>query len=609
MSARALLTTAILAGVLFVIPHAVDAAAVNLGLTPAVGGALGLGTQDLRIIVAKIIRNLFGLLGIVAVVIILYGGFLWMTSQGEEDTINKAKRVIVNGVIGLTIILSAVAITQFIISRLMEATGAGGIYQPGGPGAGYIPKSGSLGQGIIESHFPDRGETGVPRNTRIVITFKEKMDLASFIRGFDYADPASSTKHDLEDQNVMIFPTKVGQSGALKSVDVKVYYTPDHRTFVFRVPLLGSPTEDVPYLVSLKGGQFGIHKIEAGVRKPAFEGAFASGYEWDFTTGTFIDNTPPKVASVVPFPYSVNPRNTLIQVNFDEAIDPTTVSGKLPGFKNLVVNTGPLPGIPPGSPVEGSFNIGNKYRTIEFISTNLCGTNSCGGDVYCLPGDEKIWTVVKAATLGPTPPEADPTKVPADGVTDMVGNSLDGNGDGKADGPGAGPDKDDYSWGFSTDNTIDLTPPVVTAMTPGKDVPKVMIDKPVEATFSKLMSLVSFDSTSVALGALPAPPEPTCYTLSGDNLDKYGNVSTSTQPVNSKMRLSHCIFYPKTNYIPSISSKVIDIRQNCYLPGASENLATCSPTVMAAGNYNYCCNGKACKSACQLQGATVKCPD
>ncbi|MBP9749109.1 hypothetical protein KBD18_02800, partial [Patescibacteria group bacterium] len=120
-------------GGFFVLPHVVVAATVNLGLTPEVGNAIGLGTTDVRVIVARIIRNFFALLGIIAVVLILYGGFLWMTSNGEESQIDKAKRVILNAVIGLAIILSAVAITQFILSRLLEATGA---FTPGGPAGG-----------------------------------------------------------------------------------------------------------------------------------------------------------------------------------------------------------------------------------------------------------------------------------------------------------------------------------------------------------------------------------------------------------------------------------------------------------------------------------------
>lgn len=597
---NALSFTVILVGIIggvCLVPHLVHAATVNLGLTPAVSSAIGLGTTDIRVIVARIIRNFFALLGIVAVVLILYGGFLWMTSNGEESQIDKAKRVILNAVIGLAIILSAVAITQFILSRLSEATGA---YVPGGPagaGAGYIPKSGSLGQGIIESHYPERGQTGVARNTRIVITFKQEMDLTTLIAGYDPTDPASSTKRDLRTDVVRIYKQTDGPGAALTSTDVQVYYTADHRTFVFHTPLLGSPTEDVPYIVDLAGGDGGLRTIVGGQSVAAFDGSFASGYQWDFTTGTFIDTTPPQVTSVLPYPSSKNPRNTIVQVNFSEPVDPTTVSGVVPGFANLAIENG-------GVVVTGAFATGNRYRTVEFTSDDLCGTNSCGGNVYCLPGNATLDATVKAATLGQTPPQADPTLVPANGVTDMVGNSLDGNGDGAAQGP----TKDDYAWSFSTDNTIDLIPPVIQSLNPDVDMAQVLPEKTITATFNKLMSLLSFTSSAVTLGALPVPPEPTCFVLAGSNLDANGEVATSTPPAVSALHVDHCLFYPDTNYIPTITSKVKDLHQNCYVPGARQAPSACDPVTMAAGNYAYCCNEVPCAKACDLSGATAVCP-
>lgn len=589
-------------GGFLILPSLVSAATVNLGLTPEVGSAIGLGTTDIRVIVARIIRNFFVLLGIIAVVLILYGGFLWMTSNGEEDQITKAKRVILNAVIGLAIILSAVAITQFILSRLLEATGA---FTPGGPaggGAGYIPKSGALGQGIIEYHYPERGQAGVARNTRIVITFKQEMDLASIIAGYDVNDPASSTKHDLRDDVVRIYKQTDGPAAALTSAEVQVYYTADHRTFVFHPPLLGSPTEDVPYIVDLAGGTGGLQTVVAGQSVPALDGSFAAGYQWDFTTGTFIDITPPKVFSVLPYPSSLNPRNTIVQMNFNEPVDPTTVTGVVPGFSNLSVANA-------GAAVAGSFAIGNRYRTVEFTSDDLCGTNSCGGNVYCLPADALIDAVAKAATLGPTPPAADPTLVPSDGVTDMVGNSLDGNGNGIAEGPGDASDqKDSYAWSFKTDNTIDLVPPLIQALNPDIDVANVLPEKVVTATFDKLMSLLSFTSSAVTLGALPVPPEPTCFVLSGENLDASGNVATSTPPLNSELQIDHCLFYPETNYIPTITSKVQDLHQNCYMPGARQAPSSCDPSTMAAGNYTFCCNEVPCAKTCDVSGATAICP-
>lgn len=109
---------------MFSLPMFVHAAGVNLGLTSDVERELGLGTADIRVTVASIINVFMGLLGIVAVVIVLYGGFTWMTAGGNEDKVTEARQRIVAGIIGLAIILSAYAIARFVISSLITATGA-----------------------------------------------------------------------------------------------------------------------------------------------------------------------------------------------------------------------------------------------------------------------------------------------------------------------------------------------------------------------------------------------------------------------------------------------------------------------------------------------------
>ena len=85
-------------------------------------GQIGLGGQDIRTTIAGIIRTALGLLGIVVVVLMIAAGFIWMTAGGNEDKIAQAKKILINSVIGLAIILSAYAITSFIISKLTSAT-------------------------------------------------------------------------------------------------------------------------------------------------------------------------------------------------------------------------------------------------------------------------------------------------------------------------------------------------------------------------------------------------------------------------------------------------------------------------------------------------------
>ncbi len=86
----------------------------------------GLGNQDPRDIAAFFIRVLLGFLGLIALAIVLIGGFKWMTSAGNDEKISEARKMIVAGFIGLLIILAAFGVTNFVISQIYTSTGATG---------------------------------------------------------------------------------------------------------------------------------------------------------------------------------------------------------------------------------------------------------------------------------------------------------------------------------------------------------------------------------------------------------------------------------------------------------------------------------------------------
>ena len=82
----------------------------------------GLGQQDLKAGLGELINVALGFLGIIAVIIILFGGFKWMTAGGNDEKVGEAKRLIIAGIVGLAIILSAYAITTFVLQSLIDAT-------------------------------------------------------------------------------------------------------------------------------------------------------------------------------------------------------------------------------------------------------------------------------------------------------------------------------------------------------------------------------------------------------------------------------------------------------------------------------------------------------
>ena len=95
--------------------------ALDVGVNE-ISGQLQLGSEDPRKIIARIINVAMMFLGIIAVVIIMLGGFKWMTAAGNEDNVSKAKELMGAGVIGLVIILASWGIASFVLQQLINAT-------------------------------------------------------------------------------------------------------------------------------------------------------------------------------------------------------------------------------------------------------------------------------------------------------------------------------------------------------------------------------------------------------------------------------------------------------------------------------------------------------
>ncbi|MFH0952648.1 MAG: hypothetical protein V1838_05755, partial [Patescibacteria group bacterium] len=87
-----------------------------------VGASVGLGTADLKDTVVNIIQWVLGILALIAVVMIIIGGFQWLTAAGNDEKIEKAKKVISAAVIGLIIVLLAWAIVIFVAGTTANVT-------------------------------------------------------------------------------------------------------------------------------------------------------------------------------------------------------------------------------------------------------------------------------------------------------------------------------------------------------------------------------------------------------------------------------------------------------------------------------------------------------
>ncbi len=102
------------------LPAIALAQAPDLGLEYAT--TIGLGTQDVRTTVGNVIKAFMSLLGIIAVCIILFGGFKWMTAMGNDAKIDEARKLIISGVVGLIIIMMAYAIAAFVVGAIVNGT-------------------------------------------------------------------------------------------------------------------------------------------------------------------------------------------------------------------------------------------------------------------------------------------------------------------------------------------------------------------------------------------------------------------------------------------------------------------------------------------------------
>ncbi|PIS04568.1 MAG: hypothetical protein COT81_05725 [Candidatus Buchananbacteria bacterium CG10_big_fil_rev_8_21_14_0_10_42_9] len=79
---------------------------------------LGKGLNDPRDIIANIIRAILGLVGSLALLVFIYGGFTWMMAAGNEDKIKKGKDMILWASLGIAVILLSYTLVSFVIGAI-----------------------------------------------------------------------------------------------------------------------------------------------------------------------------------------------------------------------------------------------------------------------------------------------------------------------------------------------------------------------------------------------------------------------------------------------------------------------------------------------------------
>ena len=97
--------------------------AINVGTAgTASGGTVSLdspiGNISPQEFIGKIINSALGIVGSLALLMFIYGGFVWLTSAGSSDKVTKGKNILVWATIGLAVIFMSYGATRFVLDKI-----------------------------------------------------------------------------------------------------------------------------------------------------------------------------------------------------------------------------------------------------------------------------------------------------------------------------------------------------------------------------------------------------------------------------------------------------------------------------------------------------------
>lgn len=69
-------------------------------------------------LIGRVIKAILSIVGSLALVMFIYGGFTWMLAAGSSEKVKQGKDIIVWAAIGLIIIFSSYALVRFILTQL-----------------------------------------------------------------------------------------------------------------------------------------------------------------------------------------------------------------------------------------------------------------------------------------------------------------------------------------------------------------------------------------------------------------------------------------------------------------------------------------------------------
>jgi len=79
-----------------------------------------LNTASIPTLIGNILKAAIGIVGSLALLIFVYGGFLWLTSAGEAGKVEKGKEAMKWSIVGLAVVFSSYALVSFVLSALTK---------------------------------------------------------------------------------------------------------------------------------------------------------------------------------------------------------------------------------------------------------------------------------------------------------------------------------------------------------------------------------------------------------------------------------------------------------------------------------------------------------
>lgn len=288
------------------------AGTTDVGLNTVQSAGIVLSNTSPIVIITRIIQIILSFLSLIAVVIIIYAGFIWTTSGGNQEKISSAKKLLKNAVVGLLIILSAWGIVTFVINKILGNNSASlfnvsdvSLSPP------VITQSlgiGALGSCVANDVAPTPGQSNVSRNTAILVTFKTAVEPDTICVKADKTPCAcNSTDCNLVNtNNIKVYKTA---DGIGSPIPLLVTLDPANKILMLKpTTFLGSADGNTEYAVHISNA------VKNSSGTGMFDNCKTNYLEWTFETNNQLDLTPPQILVDGLFP------------PFDSAADTSTVT-------------------------------------------------------------------------------------------------------------------------------------------------------------------------------------------------------------------------------------------------------------------------------------------